>query len=470
MNTLIKELIEKYKKNSRLNVADQKMYVDTLFDELSKGTYDENIETILVEGPADLSMKAFALYLTSIEAGDANEFLRKFVNCDRIQENKGGLSGVRMVILLAVLIECSKTQGKMMEFVFTSMVFFAYKKDKGGINKKVIEQIRNSLFVLFDNKESIIDLQFIEKEKVWTSTRDLFIEAMMNLEKNSFPKIQKVYYWLKASGRNMGKYTEEYITKVTIEQTEKAREHVEKKHDEVVPAKDNNKSMLPTANKEHQKVSEVTTVQDTTSEESKEDEGKKADTNNADEKTSNENLKKDIDSKEKTKEAKGVLDEDTKKLIQSLTEVVISEAKEMSSINAEMSFMKRQVDEMQKQLNRSLNIQSRQEESISDLSAARQSLQKQNNELLENVAKLEEIVAKQKMEIDDRKQFTDTIARNREKQSEEQLNKLASKLRVDYRDFCDAKDIEMTIDLGENMREQLAAVFTILEKGGIKLR
>lgn len=61
------------------------------------------------------------------------------------------------------------------------------------------------------------------------------------------------------------------------------------------------------------------------------------------------------------------------------------------------------------------------------------------------------------------------MTRNREKQSEEQLNKLASKLRVDYRDFCDAKDIDMTIDLGENMREQLSAVFSILEKNGIKL-
>jgi hypothetical protein len=70
-------------------------------------------------------------------------------------------------------------------------------------------------------------------------------------------------------------------------------------------------------------------------------------------------------------------------------------------------------------------------------------------------------------EVKDQKQFSDTISRNREKKSEEFLNRLASKLKIDYQDYCDARDLDMTIDLGENMREQLGEIFSILKKNGI---
>ena len=49
------------------------------------------------------------------------------------------------------------------------------------------------------------------------------------------------------------------------------------------------------------------------------------------------------------------------------------------------------------------------------------------------------------------------------------MNIIASKLNIEYKDFLSAKEMAMTIDLGENMREQFNSVFRILEKNEVRL-
>lgn len=58
---------------------------------------------------------------------------------------------------------------------------------------------------------------------------------------------------------------------------------------------------------------------------------------------------------------------------------------------------------------------------------------------------------------------------DKQNSQQEQLNSIASKLRSEYKDFTDALGMEMTVDLGENMRQQLVAVFKILSKNGIDI-
>ena len=72
-------------------------------------------------------------------------------------------------------------------------------------------------------------------------------------------------------------------------------------------------------------------------------------------------------------------------------------------------------------------------------------------------------------ELQERMMMVEALSRDRAKQSDEAFNRLASKLRVEYRDFVDAVDIPMDSDLGENMREQLKNVFNILIKAGIAI-
>ena len=51
----------------------------------------------------------------------------------------------------------------------------------------------------------------------------------------------------------------------------------------------------------------------------------------------------------------------------------------------------------------------------------------------------------------------------------EQLDEIALKLKTEYKDFMDAKEMEMTADLGENFRLQLQTIFKILAKSGINM-
>ena len=131
---------------------------------------------------------------------------------------------------------------------------------------------------------------------------------------------------------------------------------------------------------------------------------------------------------------------------------------------------KQSKEEINKKLNKTAINEKRQEDIIQNLLKDKSSLEIENTELNTKIKDLNECISKMKKEIEDRKQFAETISKNREKQSEEYLNKLASKLKIEYTDFCDAREVEMTLDLGENMRSQLEAVFSILEKNGVKLK
>ena len=59
-------------------------------------------------------------------------------------------------------------------------------------------------------------------------------------------------------------------------------------------------------------------------------------------------------------------------------------------------------------------------------------------------------------------------AADKESALTEQLNSISARLKVEYTDFQDALDMEMTVALGDNMRCQLDTIFRILEKAGMQ--
>lgn len=90
--------------------------------------------------------------------------------------------------------------------------------------------------------------------------------------------------------------------------------------------------------------------------------------------------------------------------------------------------------------------------------------------LKQTVEQRDTIIAEKDAEIAERMKMAEILSRDRDKQADESLQRLASKLKVEYRDFMDALDMPMSCDLGENLRLQLQSIFDILEKGGIKIK
>ena len=70
-------------------------------------------------------------------------------------------------------------------------------------------------------------------------------------------------------------------------------------------------------------------------------------------------------------------------------------------------------------------------------------------------------------EIASRKEDYDRLEATLSKQQQASLNRLAQDLGIVYADFQDAQPLEMSVDLGENLRDELADVFHTLEKYGL---
>ena len=86
------------------------------------------------------------------------------------------------------------------------------------------------------------------------------------------------------------------------------------------------------------------------------------------------------------------------------------------------------------------------------------------------IAELEAVVSQYKDELLKAKEMVEILRRDKEKQSDETVKRLASRLRTYYLDYKDAISLEMSIDLGENMRDQLGEVFKILQDAGIIMK
>lgn len=106
---------------------------------------------------------------------------------------------------------------------------------------------------------------------------------------------------------------------------------------------------------------------------------------------------------------------------------------------------------------------------LSDRNNRIASMSLQIKELERRIESLLADMADKENEIAQRIQMIEALSRDRSKQSDEQMNRIASKLKIEYRDFKDAEKLAMDSDLGENMREQLKNVFSILIKAGITL-
>lgn len=87
----------------------------------------------------------------------------------------------------------------------------------------------------------------------------------------------------------------------------------------------------------------------------------------------------------------------------------------------------------------------------------------------QNLEEKDRMLREKDAEIAERIKMLEVLSRDRSRQADESLQRIASKIRVEYRDFKDAIDTLMTVDLGENLRLQLMSVFEILKEGGMKI-
>ncbi|RQD69395.1 MAG: hypothetical protein D5S00_07235 [Tindallia sp. MSAO_Bac2] len=86
-----------------------------------------------------------------------------------------------------------------------------------------------------------------------------------------------------------------------------------------------------------------------------------------------------------------------------------------------------------------------------------------------NLLEKNKIISNLQLQIEKQSKVISLYDEDKQNSLSEFINSLSSKLRAEYSDFKDAVELDMSIELGENIRQQLIEVFKILQKNGIAL-
>ena len=164
-------------------------------------------------------------------------------------------------------------------------------------------------------------------------------------------------------------------------------------------------------------------------------------------------------------------------MIAYLTELLGKAAKVTTVVKAESTQQRVKIDALTQALEGEQNKLQGANQQIADLQDTITELRKKLSAtegdifaLRQAVKQRDAVIAEKDAEIAERVKMAEVLCRDRSKQADELLQKLASKIRIEYRDFVDALDVPMSCDLGENLRLQLQSIFDILEKGGMKIK
>lgn len=164
-------------------------------------------------------------------------------------------------------------------------------------------------------------------------------------------------------------------------------------------------------------------------------------------------------------------------MIAYLTELLGKAAKVITVVKAESTQQRVKIDALTQALEGEQNKLQGANQQIADLQDTITELRKKLSAtegdifaLRQAVKQRDAVIAEKDAEIAERVKMAEVLSRDRSKQADELLQKLASKIRIEYRDFVDALDVPMSCDLGENLRLQLQSIFDILEKGGMKIK
>ena len=164
-------------------------------------------------------------------------------------------------------------------------------------------------------------------------------------------------------------------------------------------------------------------------------------------------------------------------MIAYLTELLGKAAKVTTVVKAESTQQRVKIDALTQALEGEQNKLQGANQQIADLQDTITELRKKLSAtegdifaLRQAVEQRDAVIAEKDAEIAERVKMAEVLSRDRSKQADESLQRLASKIRVEYRDFVDALDVPMSCDLGENLRLQLQSIFDILEKGGMKFK
>lgn len=136
----------------------------------------------------------------------------------------------------------------------------------------------------------------------------------------------------------------------------------------------------------------------------------------------------------------------------------------------QLKVKEREVDDLSNRISKKDSELAKAVEGANALRAKEVQMSKEIEALKADINGLNIIIQEKDREIADRSKLADMLSRDTSKQSDAVLKRLSSELASYYEDFTAAESETVTEEIGNILKDQLAEVFAILKKNGIKLQ
>lgn len=142
---------------------------------------------------------------------------------------------------------------------------------------------------------------------------------------------------------------------------------------------------------------------------------------------------------------------------------------QVAVLNEQLAAKEREIGESRAQISKKDSALAKAAEEATALRAKEIQMGKEIETLKVDINGLNQTIQEKDKEIADRSKLADMLSRDTSKQSDAVLKRLSSELASYYEDFMAAKGEAVTEEIGNILKDQLAEIFEILIKNGIKL-
>ncbi len=450
MDNLLKA--RKGNKNKEPTKAESNQYFDAWSELAAAEGYSERAEQYLYSGIAFCGAKPIKAYFDKAE--DKNAALTAFFNGEMYKADAEGT--LRLLANLLALLLNDKESAPFAAEVLTRLSIACMDK-----NNKPSGKVKGTLPKYFIYALDV-DAELLPLSEIKV-TRQAYVEDFIE-------SVEMALGSIKLSNSS------KFKTKTSISKVEKWIADYKATQGKA----ENNAEIAEVIAPETESVSKPEAVVSVTADAAKPNEtAPAAETKKLTAAANNSNAKTGV-KQSSNKKANDAVDADAEYLLDTFVEAM----KATTRIEARISSQKKIIAELKK-LNDALTAElkeakekiqldeqqiAKQDDTIINLRKENFSMESEIRALKQDIKQLEAVVAEKDAEISDKITMMEIQKRDMEKNADEALQRIASKIKFEYRDFMDAIDVPMSCDLGDNMREQLKNVFNILEKGGMKIK
>lgn len=459
----LKELNEKYKRNSKLSSADADTMVALTVELLNnEGDWEKGFD-IIMNGSADAGMQAYYRYYMTLDKKDKIRFNNEFVKNEQFVKNSQNKSVYRYSILLGKIIENKGTAGEAL-FMIRQLCKLLFANGKKEISSQNLKYIQEEVISKCDMRLNSLDIS-----KYDISERDMYLiqrifvnSALIQSNKYEVPFFNQytVLKWLSQAGST-----------VAIEKNEELL--LEKAYanwpDEIKSAFEQDPEMADMYGK-------YVAAQGTGNTEKE----MKVEDNSSQKEGALVKATNDTDRIEKQAVNEVVTDTPAASQVPNAKELVsmlgkriedyelAAEAREKALKDAELELRMKQT----KLDNLERNIQNLKYDLENNVIRIK-TLQDEADSLKLTLSKKDDEIEKLRISEQEHKKNIEILYGVGAKEDNSQLvefkNKLAGRLRYDYINFKEIEFIDMTAEIGENIRIQLMNLFNELKRQGIRL-